>query len=85
MSWVALMVGFYILILAVEQKKVTKWHSNGAPGLVLGAFCTIFEPGPSGGSWGQVRPESGRKSTRTRVIDLSFLVRVPFSNPEVLN
>ncbi len=23
-------------------EKVTQWHSNSSPGLIIGAFCTIF-------------------------------------------
>ncbi len=40
--WVGLTGGFYILVLVVEQKMVTKWYSNWSPGLIFGAFYTMF-------------------------------------------
>ena len=40
--WVGLMGGFQISVLVVEQKMVTEWHCKLSPGLILGAFYTIF-------------------------------------------
>ncbi len=47
--WVGLMDGFYFLVLVGEQKMATKWYYLWFPGLILGSFCTFFEPDPSGG------------------------------------
>ncbi len=51
----------------------TKWRWNLFPGLILGAFCTSFEPDPSGGVLG---PSFGRKttekSTKTKIYLVSY-------------
>ncbi len=41
-DWVGLIVGFQILVLVVEQNIATEWRYNWFPGLILGAFYTIF-------------------------------------------
>ncbi len=52
--------------MVVEQKIASNWHSNWSPGLILGAFYTIFvEPDPFKGVLGPSlagqRPETKTK------------------------
>ncbi len=45
-----------------EQKIVTEWDYNWSPGLILGAFYTMFASLTClTGSWGPVWPENGPK------------------------
>ncbi len=45
--WVALVTGFQVLVVGVEQKKVAQWQCHWSPGFSLDALCTICRAGPN--------------------------------------
>ncbi len=52
---------FLILTLGPDQKSVMKRPYNWSPGLILGAFCTLFRAGPVGTGLGA---KFGRKPAK---------------------
>ena len=67
------------IFVGADQNMVTKRPQNWSPGLILGAFCTIFRARPVGTGLGA---KFGRKPAKNQIqiticITYSKLVRVP--------
>ncbi len=73
-----LVTHFKFLFLGPDQKMVTKRPENWPPGLILGAFCTIFRARPVGAGLGA---KFGRKPAKNQ---MHIIISIKYSNvPDV--
>ncbi len=78
-SFTKVSVGFYWLSSSLMRilnfsfdggtANVTKWHSSWSPGLILGAFWTIFRAGPV---WSGPGAKFGRKPAKHDFVFYNF-------------
>ncbi len=66
-----LVTHFKSLFVGVDQKMVTKRFYNCSPGLILGAFCTIFRARPVGTGLGA---KFGRKPAKNQIQHLISMI-----------
>ncbi len=62
-SYLRLVTHFQFLIVGPDQEMATKRPYNWSPGLILGAFCTIFRARPVGTGLGA---KFGRKPAKNQ-------------------